>query len=296
MPATLFPPAPPSSPAMMRPNVIVFPPEEDREEPFCCYDPDDPVDYDSHILADAIHRLVPFHNTAELLLEDLDVDDPGFLVGNDPADDSEIYEVVRVSRHQSRSPPLPQPPPSPPQQQKRSKTSFFKAAKALIRPKAQPVLPPPLRTRQSNASLYNDFPHPDDEEEENVGCRAPSPSPTTRSYMTRRLSMLNLFSSSSPSLPSMSRTSDSSSSSSSGPDSPVDTEPRRSTSILSLRGFPSFRREKGSAKSKVKESVSAPQIYQPPPAPPPILDADTSIELRLDSLHFDDLSFDPDRF
>ncbi|KAK0450630.1 hypothetical protein EV421DRAFT_1898893 [Armillaria borealis] len=276
MPATLFPPAPPSSPAMMRPNVIVFPPEEDREEPFCCYDPDDPVDHDSHILADAIHRLVPSHNTAELLLEDLDVDDGDFLVDNDPADDSEIYEVVRVSRHESRSPPLPQPPPSPPPQHKRSKTSFFKAAKALIRPKAQPVLPPPLQ--------------------EDVGRRAPSPAPTTRSYMTRRLSMLNLFSSSSPSLPLMSRASDSSSSSSSGPDTPVDTEPRKSTSILSLRRFPSFRREKGSAKSGAKESVSAPQIYQPPPLPPPILAADTSFEMRLDSLHFDDLSFDPDRF
>ncbi|KAG7452746.1 uncharacterized protein BT62DRAFT_925288 [Guyanagaster necrorhizus] len=292
MSAARFPPAPPSSPAMMRPNVVVFPPEEDQEEPFCCYDPDDPVDHDSNILADALHRLPPSHNTAEFLLDDLDID---ILVDNDPADDSEIYQVIRVSRHHSCSPASPLSSSELPQQ-KRSTTSFFKAVKALIRPKAQPVLPPPLRVRQSNSSLYNKFPHPDDEEKEDVDLRAPSPSPTTRSYMTRHFSMLKIFSSSSPSLPSMSRTSDSSSSSSSGPDTPVDTEPMKITSIFSLHRFPSFRREKSSAKSRVKESVLVPQIYQPPPAPSPMLDADTSIEMQLDSLHFDDLSFDPSRF
>ncbi|KAF5365774.1 hypothetical protein D9758_003155 [Tetrapyrgos nigripes] len=155
--------------------------------------------------------------------------------------------------------------------------------------------------------------------------RSSSPSPSTSSrFGRRRFSVLNLFSSASaPALPSnpttlpnppiMSRdpsapltdSSESSLSGSSGssiPVTPVDEVPPRLPSSkskgLRLRGFSFSRKKEGPVSAETP----------PPPLPQPQVvevaqispgdDPDMSFvgEMRLDSLHFDGLSFDVDRF
>jgi hypothetical protein len=163
----------------------------------------------------------------------------------------------------------------------------------------------------------------DGEEEIQTTPRPEHRSPVTRSLSPtksnrRRFSVLNLFSasrdseapdagpsavtsSSTPTLPTLSPRTDSSESSvSSGPTTPVDdTFPellptRQSTSLL--KRLPSFSRSPRKPKDKV-----APVILAKPTPPSPALEIagedDLSFgEIRLDSFHFDEISFDASRF
>lgn len=149
-----------------------------------------------------------------------------------------------------------------------------------------------------------------------------SPSPSSVSQLgRRRFSVLNLFSASkdseisdtgpstvitSPSIPTLpsrdslgpSRTDSTESSVSSGPATPVDDVfpdplPHR-PSVSLLKRLPSFSRSP--RKSKADVSV-APIVVAKPVAPSPAVEDDLSFgEIRLDSLHFDELSFDASRF
>lgn len=175
----------------------------------------------------------------------------------------------------------------------------------------------------------------DDEDEIQATPRAPrhhssvrSPSPASISQLNRRrFSVLNLFSASKdseivgaesstvvlPSVPtppnlsrdslgpSTIRTDSTESSTSSGPETPIDevfpeSLPHRTSTSL-LKRLPSFSRN-----PRKNRAGTTPVIVAKPVAPSPVLDDDDDDdnlsfgEIRLDSLHFDEMSFDASRF
>ncbi|KAF9050726.1 hypothetical protein BDZ89DRAFT_1057160 [Hymenopellis radicata] len=103
----MAPPAPPSSPAqgMRRPHVVVHPPEEDEDEPWCCFNADE-----GYADGDLLEALDGLETDAEE-----EEDDDGY--GGRGREDSEIYEVVRVRRRDCT--------PTPPPRARRSRSIFF---------------------------------------------------------------------------------------------------------------------------------------------------------------------------
>lgn len=169
--------------------------------------------------------------------------------------------------------------------------------------------------RQSSSHPYDNA-----EQDRRVDSRAPSPAPSSLASAVprRRFSVMNLFSfssssvsSSTPSVPTsvptMSRDSfdpsspstASYSSSSSAPGTPADTmdvdvTPKKGGSSSLFKGIPSFaKKEERSYQTPARVEVQEPTQE---PSRGQTLPGELSFEMRLDSLHFDEISFDIDRF
>lgn len=172
-------------------------------------------------------------------------------------------------------------------------------------PMTSPTSPPPLDflDPSSPSSSHQDFDHHQD-------IRSPSPTPSTQTFSTRRrfsvMSLQRLFSFSSSnsavetsnfgpepviprSAPSMSHDSTGPSTiSSSGPNTPVD-----DVTQLPLPPHLQLRLSLDSDDGLISTHPKPEPTVSPIT---PVTRADVSFEMRLDSLHFDSLSFDADRF
>ncbi|KAJ6623389.1 hypothetical protein B0H10DRAFT_2213454 [Mycena sp. CBHHK59/15] len=320
---------PPSSPSFAPSfQIIVVPPAEDFAPDYLVFDADDlpepdlatPPDFLSLDAAlsqlDRPHPPPQFNRTSvDTVVMPKRSDPHPDLADQTVHDDSEIVEVVKVRRTHSPEPP----PPAPKPKSLRSRASkAFRSIKNVARassrtrPYAQDTFassqsthptiasasaaPPPLTRRGSvilsqlfrspsatdvaapsstldflNPDLYSDDDDDEPDEPPIPAPRASSPSPSTRTFSStvrRRLSILNFqrrpraAAPSPPSPPSLSRGSTLPSDSSSAPQTPTD------------EAYP-----------------------RPLPTSKDADDPDVTLgEMRLDSLHFDSLSFDPDNF